>query len=111
MLVFLSKSYADLGLSPEQMQARMGKWGAWGAKMKGQDILKGGHALHSEVRQISGPDHVVTDQPGSEIKELIGGYYIINVADLDAATVVAQDYPDYDLGGTCEVREVMVFNR
>jgi len=111
MLVFLGKDYADLELSPDQMQARMGKWFAWGAKMKAQGILKGGEALHSHVRRVSGDNRVVTDQPGSEIKELVGGYYIITVADLEAATKVAEDYPDYDLNGTCEIREVVVFDR
>ena len=110
MLIFLGQDYADLGLSPEQMQARMGAWMTWNAKMREQGIVKHGDALQPPVRRISGANRVVTDQPGSEIKELIGGYYTISVADIEAASVVAQDYPDYDLGGTVEIREVVVYD-
>jgi len=81
MLIFLSSDYQTLGLSPEEMQSRMGKWFAWNQK-----------------------------RAGSEIKELIGGYYIVNAADLDDAMKIAENYPDYDLGGTVEIREVMVFD-
>ncbi len=110
MLIFLGQDYAALDLSPEQIQARMGKWFAWAEKMKAQGLINKGEALHSPVRRVSGPDRIVTDQPGSEIKELIGGYYIVRVADADAAVEVAQDFPDYDLGSTVEIREVVVFD-
>jgi hypothetical protein len=111
MMIFLGADYSSLGLSPEQMQERMGKWFAWGNKMSEAGILKGGEALTPDVRQISGPDRTVTDRAGSEIKELVGGYYIISAKDMDAVAEVAQDFPDYDLGGTVEIREVMVFDR
>jgi len=71
---------------------------------------KKGHALESTtVRHVSGPDRTVTDRAGSEIKELVGGYYIVKAADFDAAMKIAESYPDYDKGGTVEIREVMEF--
>jgi hypothetical protein len=110
MLIFLGEDYSTIGLSPEEMQQRMGKWFAWGDKMKAADVLVDGHALESQtVRHVSGPDRTVTDRAGSEIKELVGGYYIVTAADLDGAMEIAADYPDYDLGGTVEIRQVMVF--
>jgi hypothetical protein len=60
---------------------------------------------------VSGPKRTVTDRAGSEIKELIGGYYIVAAKDMDAVVEIAQDYPDYDLNGTVEIREVMVFDK
>ena len=41
MMIFLGADYSSLGLSPEQMQERMGKWFAWGNKMAEAGILKG----------------------------------------------------------------------
>lgn len=111
MMLFISSDYAKVGLSPEQMQERMGKWFAWNEKMRAQGIVKSGDALHSTGRRVIGENRTVTDGPFAESKELIGGYYLITVADYDAAVEVAQDYPDYDLGGTVEIREVMVFDR
>jgi len=89
----------------------MGKWFAWNEKMQKDGVVVDGHALDSNnVRQVSGAERTVTDRAGSEIKELVGGYYIVKAADLDGAMKIAEDYPDYDLGGTVEIREVMVFD-
>ena len=112
MLIFLGTNYQTLGMSPDEMQSRMGKWFAWSQKMEQDGVLVEGHALESTtVRHVSGPDRTVTDRAGSEIKELVGGYYIVQANDLDGAMKIAEDYPDYDLDGTVEIREVMVFDR
>ncbi len=110
MLIFIGTNYQTVGFSPEEMQARMGKWFSWSQKMADDGVLVDGHALDSgTVRQVSGADRTVTDRAGSEIKELVGGYYIVKAADFNGAMKIAEDYPDYDLGGTVEIREVMVF--
>ncbi len=109
-MVFLGADYGNAGLSPEQMQERMGKWFAWGDKMTKAGILKGGEALTPVGKRIVGAKRLVTDSPSAESKELIGGYYTIKVESMDKALEVAQDYPDFDLGGTVEVREIMVFS-
>lgn len=109
MMIFMGTDYETLGLSPEEMQARMGKWFAWDAKMKAQGILKHGNALQSAGKHITGKDAVVSDGPFIEGKELIGGYYVFEAKDMDAAVEVAKDFPDFDAHGTVEIREVMVF--
>lgn len=109
MMIFIGADYESMGLSPEQMQERMGRWFSWHQKMSEQGIIKNGDALKSPVTRLSGPDRTRTDVAGAEIKELVGGYYTFQAKDLDAAVAVASDYPDFDLGGTVEVREVMVF--
>ncbi|HBF20532.1 MAG: hypothetical protein CMI36_01425 [Owenweeksia sp.] len=110
MLIFLGPSYADLNLSPEEMQERMGKWFTWGNKMEKAGILVGGDALTDTIKRMSGPDQTVTDVASSEVKELIGGYYIVKAKNFDEALEIARDYPDFDQNGTVEVREVMVFD-
>ncbi len=110
MLIFIGTNYAELGLSPEQMQGQMGKWWSWQAKMEESGVLKGGHALTPEVKHISGADRTVTDRTATELKELVGGYYIVQAKNFEEAIEIAQDYPDYEFGGTVEVREVMVYN-
>lgn len=108
MLIFIGEDYETLGLSPEQMQERMGRWVKWSQKMTADGVDHHGDALHSPVTRLSGPNRTRTDMAAAEVKELVGGYYTVKVKDLDAAVEVAQGYPDYDLGGTVEVREVMV---
>jgi len=46
-----------------------------------------------------------------EGKELVGGYYIVSAENADAVVKIAEDYPDYDLGGIVEIREIMVFDQ
>ena len=111
MMIFLSADYTAMGLSPEEMQNRMGKWFAWNDKMEKAGILRGGNALTPQVRRIEGKSRTVTDMTSAELKEIVGGYYIVAVKDMEAVEEVAQDYPDYDLGGTVEIREIMVFDQ
>ena len=109
MMIFMGADYQSLGMSPEEMQAQMGKWFAWDGKMREQGIVAHGNALKSHGKHITGQDAVVVDGPFVEGKELIGGYYVIKAENLEAAVEVAKDYPDFEFGGTVEVREVMVF--
>ncbi len=111
MLIFLGEDYADMGLSPEEMQTQMGKWFAWNTKMQEAGVVKDGHALHPQIRRVSGPERTITDIAATEVKELVGGYYIVMAEDFEGAAKIAEDYPDYHLGGTVEIREVMVFEQ
>lgn len=79
--------------------------------MSKQGILRGGEALHSNPKCISGPNRVVSDGPYVESKEVIGGYYTIAVDSIEQAQEVAQDYPDYDLVGTVQIHEVVKFEQ
>jgi len=111
MMIFIGADYEEIGLSPEQLQDRMGRWFAWGDKMQKQGILKGGEALMAMGKRISGPDRVISDGPFVESKELVGGYYTVSADNFDEVVEIAQDYPDYDLGGTVEIREVVKFDK
>lgn len=111
MMIFTGADYTDLGLSPEELQTRMGKWFAWGNKMQEQGILKGGEALTPQIRRVVGKNRTVTDLTSAEVKEIVGGYYTVSAKDMNAVEKIAEDYPDYDLGGTVEIREIMVFDR
>lgn len=110
MMIFIGADYGDLGLSPEEIQGRMGKWFAWSQKMEEQGIVRGGNALTADIRRIVGKDRTVSDVNSAEVKEIVGGYYIITAKDFDAVEEIAQDFPDYDLGSTVEIREIMVFD-
>ena len=110
MLIFIGVNYMEMDLSPEEIQSRAQKWMSWQEKMGQQGILKGGNALQGGGKRVSGPDRTISDRASTELKELIGGYYVVSAADYDAAIAVAQDYPDYDLGGTVEVREILHYD-
>jgi len=47
------------------------------------------------------------DGPYLDVKESVGGYYIVKAATMKDAIAIARDYPDFDLVGGVEVRECM----
>jgi hypothetical protein len=75
--------------------------------------IRAGHALESAttattLRRDGKGDLKVTDGPFAETKEALGGFYVIEAADLDAAVTIAQDIPMPF--GCVEVRPVRVFD-
>jgi hypothetical protein len=78
-----------------------------------QAVLRGGNALQptstaTSIRKQSSGDLAVTDGPFAETKEALGGFYLIEAADLDEAIAVAKQVPA-PFGGV-EVRPVQVFD-
>jgi hypothetical protein len=59
----------------------------------------------------SGGQTLITDGPFADTKEVLGGYYIIDAADLDAATAFAERVPLLRYGGSVEIRPLMVMDR
>jgi hypothetical protein len=70
-------------------------------------VLRGGNALQPQSTATTIRDGVVTDGPFIETKEALGGYYLIEVDDLDQALAVARECPA-PFGGV-EVRPIMTF--
>lgn len=72
-------------------------------------VLRGGNALEPTSTATSvRNDSVVTDGAFAETKEALGGYYLIEAADLDEALAVAKQVPA-PFGGV-EVRPVRTFD-
>ncbi len=75
--------------TPEEMQTFMGRIIALEAEMDASGTFVFGGALHgpdaATVVRANDGDAVMTDGPFAESKEHIGGFYIINADDLDAA--------------------------
>ena len=76
-----------------------------------QKSVVGGNALESvstatSIRTSAGGEVTVTDGPFAETKEALGGYYLVEAADLDEAIAIAKQVPAPH--GGVEVRPVMV---
>jgi hypothetical protein len=81
--------------SPEEMAAFMGRLIALEEEMDSAGAFVFGGALHGPdaatvVRGGTGLDKLTTDGPFVEAKEHVGGFYIINAEDLDAALAWAE---------------------
>ncbi|RYY85995.1 MAG: hypothetical protein EOO15_15590 [Chitinophagaceae bacterium] len=107
--MFLFRGGSDaMEMSPEESQQHMQKWFAWVEDLRSKGIYTGGEALMPTGKTVR-PDNLVTDGPYAESKELVGGYFLVKAESLESAIELAKACPDLPLGGTVEVRDVVVF--
>ena len=57
--------------------------------------------------RVNGDKPIVTDGPFAETKEVLGGFYLIDVPNLDDALEFASAVPAARLGGAVEVRPLV----
>jgi hypothetical protein len=88
----------------EMMAKHMGFAPTLGSARKGGAGLKG-TASATTVRAGNGK-RTVHDGPFAETKEQLGGYYLVDVPDLDAAIAIAERLP-LSPGGAVEIRGLL----
>jgi len=108
MLIAGDEAYWD-GLSEREERALYGRIEAWWGEQAAAGRVIEGHEL--EPASTATTVHIardgqasVTDGPFIEGKEVVGGYGILEVADLDEALAVASTWPAPD---TIEIRPVV----
>ena len=106
--MFIFEGTQPGNLSPEHMQAHMGKWMAWIDKLSKAGKYVAGEPLLPGGKLVSGPNgKSVTDGPYTEGKEVVGGFFIINAKDIDEAITISKECPDLEFGTKVQVRQVM----
>jgi hypothetical protein len=94
-------------LSPEQLQKVVSDWATWFERLIQEGKCTDGHPLHGEGKLVSGKKgHLVTDGPFAESKEAIGGYFYLQVVDMEEAVDIAKQCPGLEHGCVVEVRQV-----
>jgi hypothetical protein len=99
-------------ITPEQLKAEMVHWTEFDRQVADAKVLVGGEALQpspnaTTVRIREENERVVTDGPFAETKEQLGGFYLLDCDDLDAAIEWAKKVPLSS--GAIEIRPVMDF--
>ncbi|WP_336217016.1 YciI family protein [Nonomuraea sp. LPB2021202275-12-8] len=89
-------------------------WMAYDKAVQEAGIWVSGHSLAdlttaTTVRVGPGGERTVTDGPFAETREILGGYYVIDVPDLDVALDWAARCPGARGGGSVMVRPVAEF--
>jgi hypothetical protein len=103
-----AESYGTL--SPEVMQQMLQKWNAWITEGLRQGwMLDAGDGLKREGRVVNAKK-VITDGPFIEVKEVVGGFSIVQADTLEAAAELARGCPIFQRGGSVEVRPLQGFN-
>jgi hypothetical protein len=97
----------DKNLSPEELQNVMGQWSAWFDRLVAEGKIKSAQPLMDEGKIVTWKKGLtVADGPFAESKEAIGGYFLLQINDLDEALEIAKECPSLKYGVTVEVRPV-----
>jgi hypothetical protein len=108
-LLICTDESADEARSPQEAEASMGEYGAFGEEMGRRGVLQGGERLRptsdaTTVRVRDG-EVLTSDGPFAETKEQMGGFYLVDCKDLDEAIEVASKIPGAR-AGSIEVRPI-----
>jgi hypothetical protein len=109
MLLIYGDPAAVADMTPEEGEAEMQKWFTYSAEMAEAGVMLGGDPLEDVTTatsvQVRDGQTLTTDGPFAETKEILGGYYMLDVPDLDAAVTWAAKCPGA-VHGTIELRPV-----
>lgn len=90
-------------ISPEEIQQIIERYATWSATLgaQGQKLRDGeGRVLTRNPEGLS-----IVDGPYAEAREILGGYFVVEAADFDAAVKLAGDCPHLDFG-SIEIRQI-----
>ena len=108
MMIIKSDAESESGAMPSEEQ--LNEMGKWNAKLVQSGVLRAGEGLAPSAQgarvRTSGGDQTVTDGPFAEATELVGGFWLIDVASRDEAVAWAQGCP-VGTDGEIEIRRVL----
>ena len=112
---YLALIYADEAawqtFSPEEQAAAYAQYGAFAEEARQAGVMVGGDELDATATattvRVRGDETLVTDGPFVELKEALGGYYVLECGTIDEACTWAAKIPGASYGAV-EVRQVHV---
>jgi hypothetical protein len=113
-LLLIYRNEAELSkMTPENRQKMSAEYGTYTQSIVQSGHFKAGDGLQptttaTTVRVREGKT-LATDGPFAETREQLGGYYLVEAKDLDAAIALAARIPGAR-DGSIEVRPVMIYN-
>lgn len=105
------KNFAQMSSNPEAQKQMYAAFTQYNNDMRGAGVLRGGAELtpssSATTVRVKNGKTLTTDGPFAETKEQLGGYYTIEVPNLDEAVKWAARCPAAH-GGSIEVRPIGV---
>jgi hypothetical protein len=109
LLIYNAESQWD-SMNEAEIGKMTQEYGVFTQSIVASGNLKGGNRLYPTSKattvRVKDGKTLVTDGPFAETKEQLGGYYLIEAADLDQATAIAARIPGAR-NGSVEVRPIV----
>jgi hypothetical protein len=111
MLIYEDETGSDQ-VSEAELAETMAAYNAFGEESRQAGVNLGGEALHptptATTVKVKDGQVLTTDGPFAETKEALGGYYLMECANLDEAIKWAAKIPGAR-SGSIEIRPIMEF--
>lgn len=113
VIMFTTTPDLQAQVSPEHLEQAYGRTYEWFGTHR--EVMTESGAQLQPVDTATTVSHgsdgpVVADGPFSEAREVIGGFQVIDVPDLDAAIAIVKTWPLLELPGvSVEVRPIVVY--
>ena len=114
MVLVKATEDSESGAMPEtdQMEAMLAAMGTYNEELVNAGIMKAGEGLrpssHGKRVAFDGPNRSVTDGPFAETRELVAGFWIWEVKDMDEAVEWVKRCPN-PMPGPCEIEIRPIF--
>lgn len=109
-ILLIYSNETDDFASAEEMRAVIRRYSELNREMQAAGVLLGGDGLErtnaATTVRVRGGETRTSDGPFAETKEQLGGYYLIDVPDLDQAIHWASRIPTAERGSV-EIRPIM----
>lgn len=109
LLMIFAEEAGEQKMSPAETEQMMAAYLAYTRALEQAGVLRGGNRLHpvetATVVRVQAGKTDVLNGPYAETREQLGGYYLIDVPDLDAALAWAARCPGASQGAI-EVRPI-----
>ncbi|GAA1487485.1 YciI family protein [Brachybacterium sacelli] len=106
-LVFLYYPSDRFETDPQVLEAQMAEHDVHGRELTEEGVMVYGSPLEDHDASTSIRADSLVDGPFVEVNEVIVGFYVLEVPDLDAAIAVARRNPIIHQGGGVEVRPMV----
>jgi hypothetical protein len=111
MLLIYGDEQAFAGMAPDQRTEVFKEYEKYSQWLEEKGWMRAGEPLadtnEATTVRMSGGAVLTTDGPFAETKEQLGGYYIVECANLDEALEAAKALPTVAAGGSVEVRPIV----
>lgn len=90
----------------DEISQHQANWKSWFDKWGKEGRLNGGSGLTLNGRILKGDGNDIIDGIHKNGTEIIGGFLLLKVEDLDEATTIMKACPIFEFGGYAEIREM-----
>ena len=106
-ILFIREDLTRYPIADAELKRLIAAHTQWAKDLSAKGIFKDGYGVGDTGALLSMVDGEVTELPLSDVKQGIGGFYIIEADDLDAALEIGRGCPTFADGDSIEVRPLM----